>query len=309
MNESIRNQSDIEIREAVRERYGRIASTGSPCCSAGSSCCTGTEGGESPAAQAAATPSEARAASEACGYTTEQIGSLPEGSHMGLGCGNPLAMSLLREGDTVLDLGSGGGIDCFLAAKRVGESGTVIGVDMTPTMIEKARANAERGGYGNVEFRLGEIENLPVADSQADLIISNCVINLSVNKARVFEEAFRVLKPGGRLAVSDIVLSRRLPEEIRRSLDAYSACIAGALLKEDYLRTIREAGFEEVRVESERSFAVGIPALDGGDCSTEAGYAPEERRGAATVLSIGVSAGKPSLQAAHPPRNPSRTTV
>ncbi|HUV09152.1 MAG TPA: arsenite methyltransferase [Spirochaetia bacterium] len=258
-----------EIREAVRERYGSIAQREGSCCSpssSGSSCC-------GPAQE---TSGVADSTSEAIGYSAEEMGSIPEGSNMGLGCGNPLAFTSLKEGDTVLDLGSGGGIDCFLAAKKVGEKGRVIGVDMTSPMIEKARENAERGGYSNVEFRLGELENLPVADSTVDLIISNCVINLSVNKKRVFEEAFRALKPGGTLMISDIVLLKALPEEIRKSMESYLACISGALQREEYLGVIRDAGFEEVRVEAEKDFDISDSEALG-----------------KTILSVSVSARKP----------------
>ena len=174
--------------------------------------------------------------------------AVPEGANLGLGCGNPVALASLAEGETVLDLGSGGGFDCFLAAGRVGKSGRVIGVDMTPEMLDTARRNAAKGDYGNVEFRLGEIENLPVGDAVVDVIISNCVINLSPAKPRVFREAFRVLKPGGRLMVSDMVLLRPLPDFIMHSAAAYIGCVGGAVLKDDYLEAIRGAGFKEVEV-------------------------------------------------------------
>ncbi len=261
-----------EIREAVREHYGAIAQRGGSCCSpsrAESSCC-GSAG-------------EADSKSLSVGYTADDMSAIPEGSDMGLGCGNPLAFASIKEGDTVLDLGSGGGIDCFLAAKKAGGSGRVIGVDMTPAMLEKARENAERGGYSNVEFRLGEIENLPVADSTVDLIISNCVINLSVNKRRVFEEAFRTLKPGGKLMVSDIVLLEELPKEVKESVQAYSACVSGALQRDDYLKTIREAGFQDVRVETEKPYKLSF------DESDTAGKKAQQ-----TILSASVSARKPS---------------
>ncbi len=266
--------NEKEIREAVRERYGSIAQREGSCCSPGSS----VSSASSCCGPAQEVSSVEDSKSEAIGYSAEEMGSIPEGSNMGLGCGNPLAFASLKEGDTVLDLGSGGGIDCFLAAKKVGERGRVIGVDMTPPMIEKARENAEREGYSNVEFRLGEIENLPVADSTADLIISNCVINLSVNKKRVFEEAFRTLKPGGRLMVSDIVLLEELPEEIRSSMESYSACISGALQREEYLGIIRDTGFQEIGVESEKGFA-----LDSSNSE-----APGK-----TLQSVSVSARKP----------------
>lgn len=189
-------------------------------------------------------------------YTDEDKELIPEGSDLGLGCGNPVALASLAEGETVLDLGSGAGVDCFLAAKKVGVKGKVIGVDMTPEMLDKARENAEKGGYTNVEFRLGEIEHLPVADNSADVVISNCVINLSPSKEMVFEEAFRVLKPGGRLMISDMVLVGDLPENVKNSIEAHIACIAGASKREEYLHFIEEAGFTNISVLDETSFPV-----------------------------------------------------
>lgn len=232
-----------KIKKIVRESYGQIAKQGGSCCSLPSSCC-----GES---------NIITEISKRIGYTERDLEIVPEGSNLGLGCGNPVALASLREGDIVLDLGAGAGFDCFLAANRVGEKGRVIGVDMTPEMLEKARENARRGGYSNTEFRLGEIENLPVADNYVDVIISNCVINLSPDKNRVFREAYRVLKPGGRLIISDIVLLMDLPVEIKNSLAAYVSCVAGALTKEEYLRAIREAGFREVKVVEETPFPIG----------------------------------------------------
>lgn len=225
-----------DVKKIVREGYGAIAGSDSSCCAPAKPCCCG--------------PSKADEISSRIGYSREELESVPEGANLGLGCGNPVALASLREGETVVDLGSGPGFDCFLAANKVGEEGKVIGVDMTHEMLEKARENARQGGYGNVEFRLGEIENLPVADNSADVIISNCVINLSPDKARVFREAFRVLKPGGRLMVSDIVLEGELPQQIRKSAAAYVGCVSGAILREDYFRMIAEAGFADTEVES-----------------------------------------------------------
>jgi SAM-dependent methyltransferase len=168
---------------------------------------------------------------------------------MGLGCGNPMAIAALRLGEVVLDLGSGGGLDCFLAAQRVGGEGRAIGVDMTPAMISKARLNAERGGFGNVEFRLGEIENLPVPDCSVDVVISNCVVNLSPDKPRVFREAFRVLRSGGRVAISDVVAFADIPESTRQDVEMYSACVAGASSVSEVDRMLRDAGFTEIRIE------------------------------------------------------------
>ncbi|HEY91252.1 MAG TPA: arsenite methyltransferase [Dehalococcoidia bacterium] len=195
--------------------------------------------------------------SQAVGYSVEELGSIPAGANMGLGCGNPTAHASLKEGEVVVDLGAGGGIDCFLAANAVGKNGSVIGVDMTPDMVSSARANALRGGYNNVDFRLGEIEHLPVADNSVDAIISNCVINLSPDKGQVFGEAYRVLKPGGRVMVSDIVINKELPESIKNSMEAYAACIAGASRKQDYLETITRAGFGDIEIVSESTINLG----------------------------------------------------
>lgn len=237
---------ETDIKEAVRDRYASHASADTSCCgpdSTGTSCGCGSAG----------TPS----VSERLGYDAGELAGIPEGADLGLGCGNPLAMLDLREGETVLDLGSGAGIDCFLAAKRVGPTGRVIGVDMTPEMISRARRTAASSGFENVEFRLGEIEHLPVADASVDAIISNCVVNLVPDKGQVFADAFRILKPGGRLSVSDIVLLGEVPLAIRDSVDAYVACLAGAILRDDYLELIERAGFSDVEVTESRAFAVG----------------------------------------------------
>lgn len=246
------NDKDTQIKKHVRDRYARAATTGSSCCGPDSSpcCCGGTP-----------TP-EGTEASRMVGYSAEELAAIPADADLGLGCGNPTALAGLRPGETVLDLGSGGGIDCFLAARRVGPAGRVIGVDMTPEMIDRARANARETGAANVEFRLGEIENLPVADGSVDVIISNCVINLSTDKPRVFREAFRVLRPGGRLMVSDLALTKPLPEEIRASVEAYVACIAGAMVKDDYLGAIRGGGFGDVDVVSEKAFPAELVLED-----------------------------------------------
>jgi len=223
-----------EIKKAVRDRYAQAVTRSSSCCGPAekSSCCGSVS-------------SDAK--SKTMGYTDEDLRQMPEGANLALGCGNPVAIASLQEGETVLDLGSGAGIDCFLAAKKVGETGYVIGVDMTPEMIDKARENADRGNYRNVDFRLGEIEHLPAADSSVDVVISNCVINLSVDKGKVLSEAYRVLKPGGRIAVSDLALLKELPEKIRNSIDAYTGCIGGAMLLDDYKRFVEESGFKNVK--------------------------------------------------------------
>ena len=233
-----------EIRLEVRKRYGQLAKSDNLCgCGLTATSCCG------------APSTSTQNLSEAIGYSKEQIKSVPEGANLGLGCGNPIAHASLIKGDTVLDLGSGTGFDCFLAAQAVGENGKVIGVDMTPEMVANARENARKGGYSNVEFRLGEIENLPVADQSIDAILSNCVINLSPDKEKIFSEAFRVLKPGGKIMISDIVLLMPLPEVLKNSLEAYVGCVAGATLKHEYLSAIKDAGFVNVKVVDESSFA------------------------------------------------------
>src|SRR3989344_1657142 len=233
-----------EIRQAVRQRYSEVAQTDAACgCDSG---CCGT-GGTTSAADA----------SVILGYSQADVTTVPAGANMGLGCGNPQAIAALQPGETVLDLGSGGGFDCFLAARQIGDHGRVIGVDMTPVMISKARANAVTGGYHNVEFRLGEIENLPLADRSVDVIISNCVINLSPDKERVFKEAFRVLKPGGRLAISDVVATTTLPESVRRDMTLFTGCMAGASLIDEIERMLAGAGFTDIRLkpkDESRSF-------------------------------------------------------
>jgi SAM-dependent methyltransferase len=238
-NKSQNQQNADQIRQQVRASYAEVAeaSNNESSCGVGSSCC----GVSSDAAINTLV-------STRMGYSQEDLDQVPSGADMGLGCGNPRAIASLQRGETVLDLGSGGGFDCFLAAAEVGEQGMVIGVDMTPTMISKARANAAKGQYHHVEFRLGEIENLPLANDHVDVIISNCVINLSPNKARVFSEAWRVLKPGGRLAISDVVASVELPEELRNDLELYSGCMAGASLVSELETILRDAGYENIRI-------------------------------------------------------------
>jgi SAM-dependent methyltransferase len=244
--------STSDIRTIVREKYGEIAegkSAGSGCCGSESSsgCGCGCGGGADVLDQ--------------IGYTAEQAAVIPEGANLGLGCGNPLGHAAAKPGETVLDLGSGAGIDCFLAAREVGPTGRVIGVDMTPAMIERARLTAAKARTANVEFRLGEIEHLPVADASVDLVISNCVVNLSPDKPQVFREVLRVLRPGGRLVVSDLVLTRSLDPEMQKSVDLYVGCVAGASLRQDYLAMMREAGFADVEVLSEARYSVGIESL------------------------------------------------
>ncbi|MDD5332808.1 MAG: arsenite methyltransferase [Rhodoferax sp.] len=222
-----------EIRQAVRQQYGLVAE--SEGCGCGPVCC-------------GSTTASADTLSQALGYSANETAVVPEGSNMGLGCGNPQAIANLKAGETVLDLGSGGGFDCFLAARQVGDSGHVIGVDMTPAMVSKARLNAEKGGDRNVEFRLGEIESLPVADGTVDVIISNCVINLSPDKRRVFAESYRALKPGGRLAISDVVAFAELPEEIRRDMELFTGCMAGASVISELKEMLKATGFQQISV-------------------------------------------------------------
>ena len=239
---------DEEIKKVVREGYAQIVKQDISCCGPVNSCCGSTD--------------LAQDISRQVGYTEEELKAVPEGANLGLGCGNPVALASLREGETVLDLGSGAGFDCFLAANQVGESGRVIGVDMTPEMVAKARENAKKSNYGNVEFRLGEIENLPLADNSVDIAISNCVINLAPDKRRVFQEAFRVLKPGGRLMISDIVLLKELPDVIKNSIELYIGCLSGAVMKDEYIDAVKEAGFQEVTIVDATSFPIECMAND-----------------------------------------------
>lgn len=235
-------KGEKEIKKSVKGHYAEIVSNGGPCCPS-CSC-----------------PPDLVEQAKSMGYSEQEISSLPEGVVMGLGCGNPTALAELKEGETVLDLGCGGGLDVFLASKRVGEKGRVIGVDMTPEMVERAKENASKGNYENVEFKVGEIENLPVEDDSVDVIISNCVINLSPDKLASYKEAFRVLRSNGRILISDIVTEGELPEDVRRSFEAWAECIAGALDKQEYLETIKKAGFSDVTVVAEYPFS--DPGMD-----------------------------------------------
>lgn len=236
----MRNDAD-KIKKIVRDGYAKALSQKSSCCSS-SSCCGAV--------------SQAEDISKKVGYSDSELNAVPEGANLGFGCGNPVALASLKEGDVVLDLGSGAGFDAFLSAQCIGKTGRVIGVDMTPEMVAKAKENARKGNYTNVEFRLGEIEKLPVEDSYINVIISNCVINLSPDKETVFKEAYRVLKAGGRLMVSDLVLAKDLPKEIKNSVEAYVGCLAGAIKKEEYLRFIEQAGFQDIKIISESSYPV-----------------------------------------------------
>ena len=226
-----------EIRDAVRKNYGKIAASGNAGCGCSPSSCCGT-------------PSEVKSAdvSLGLGYSSEDVDAVPEGANMGLGCGNPQAIASLQPGETVLDLGSGGGFDSFLAVRAIGDNGQVIGVDMTPEMITTSRRNAEKAGFRNVDFRLGELEHLPVADGSVDVIISNCVINLSPEKQKVFSEAFRVLKSGGRLAISDVVATAEMPDLVKNDMAMYTGCVSGASFIPELESMLRQAGFENIRI-------------------------------------------------------------
>ena len=256
-----------EIVDSVKESYGKFA----------------REGGSR------------QETAKIAGYTDEQIQEAPEAADMSRGCGNPVALATMNEGEIVLDLGSGAGFDAFLAANRVGAGGKVIGVDMTEDMVARARENAKNNGAQNVELRLGRIEDLPVDDASVDAIISNCVINLSVDKKKVFQEAFRVLKPGGRLMVSDMALLRALPEAVRDSVDAYMSCVGGALEKDSYLNAIREAGFQSVEVVGESTFSYDLLKDDpfATELAAKAGLTDDDLKAAFdAVASIKVSAVK-----------------
>ncbi len=249
------NAKKEEVRQAVRESYGKVARSevdayeifqsesgcgdGNTSAEAkkGGSCCNTVE----------LTPENL---SVVMGYSKEDMDSIPEGANLGLGCGNPVALASLKPGETVVDLGSGGGFDCFIASRQVGKSGKVIGVDMTPDMLSKARGNAEKMESGNVEFRLGEIEHLPVADNSVDIVLSNCVINLSPDKLSVYQDAFRVLKPGGRLAVSDIVATATLPDEVQKNLALVSACVGGAATIDETRTMLEKSGFQNIKITS-----------------------------------------------------------
>lgn len=220
-----------KTQKIVREAYGKIAQ-GQEGCGCNSSTCG----------------ADTKQFAKSIGYSEEELKAIPEEANLALSCGNPTALASLKEGEVVLDLGSGAGFDCFLAASKVGQNGKVIGVDMTPEMIEKARENAKKNSIENVEFRLGEIENLPVADNSIDVVISNCVINLSADKPKVFKEVYRVLKPGGRIAISDISLLKQLPKKIQQSIEAYVGCVGGAILIDEYKKIVEASGLKDVRV-------------------------------------------------------------
>ncbi|WP_406657314.1 arsenite methyltransferase [Methanolobus sp. ZRKC2] len=229
-----------DVKKLVKEGYSEVAGTGHSGCSKKNPCCS--------------LSGIAEDISREIGYSDKELNAIPQGANLGLGCGNPAAIASLKPGETVLDLGSGAGFDCFLASEKVRSEGRVIGVDMTPEMIERAEKNARDGEFGNVEFKLGEIEKLPIASDSIDVVVSNCVINLSPSKDKVFREIFRVLKKGGRFAISDIVLLKDIPDRFRESAEAYISCIAGAALKADYLGAIKNAGFQDVEILDETGY-------------------------------------------------------
>lgn len=234
-----------DIKKIVKKSYGQIAQQGGSCCG-GNFCCSG-----------AGTDN----LSKTIGYSDKQLNDVPEGANLGLGCGNPLAIASIKIGDVVLDLGSGAGFDAFLASRKVGDTGKVIGVDMTDEMIEKARENAKKGNYFNVEFRKGDIENLPVKNGSIDFIISNCVINLSPDKKKVFKEAYRVLKPGGRIMISDVVLAKELPKKLKENEGLLTGCVSGAIIKQDYLNLLTNAGFSDIKIHKEVPFLLDVYGL------------------------------------------------
>lgn len=267
---------DEEVRKTVRKGYGKIARSQQSGCGCGCGSATNV--------------------SEQVGYSKKDLAAVPEGADLNLGCGNPVALASLKPGETVIDLGSGGGLDCFLASKKVGAKGKVIGVDMTAEMLDKARANCKRGKYTNVEFRLGEIENLPVADNTGDIIISNCVINLSPNKPQVFAEAFRVLKPKGRLMISDMVLLKELPDAVMKNVSAYIGCVSGAEKKEAYLNLIKQAGFRDVQIveETQMPYEALVSEATAQQILQELNMTKEQAKELfGTAVSIKVSAVKP----------------
>jgi arsenite methyltransferase len=283
MEKKVSRMHEEDIKQEVRKAYGTTASGGSSCCGATGGCCGSAV--------------NAREVSRVMGYSDADMEAVPHDANLGLGCGNPVALASLSEGDIVLDLGSGAGFDCFLAARRVGGGGRVIGVDMTAEMIARARKNARDAGYDNVEFRLGEIENLPVADGLVDVVISNCVINLVPDKSRAFAEVYRVLKPGGRLLISDIVLLRDLPEVIKESVQAYVGCVSGAVMKDEYIGVIKDAGFSHVTIMEESVFPIDLMAVDMTPCAVSEGLpvgGEDLEKLANSVASVRVKAVKPA---------------
>ncbi|HUW60062.1 MAG TPA: arsenite methyltransferase [Candidatus Bathyarchaeia archaeon] len=279
-----KNKDDEAIRTAVREGYAQVARGGGSCCgpASGPNTCCGT--------------SQADLLAEQIGYSEQELAALPEGANLGLSCGNPTAIAGLSAGEVVLDLGSGAGFDVFIAGRKVGATGRVIGVDMTPEMVAKARENTAgyraRAGLDNVEFRLGEIEHLPVADGSVDVIISNCVINLSPDKPQVWREMYRVLKPGGRTAISDLALLQPLPEAVRGMVEALVGCVAGAALVSDVERMAREVGFKDVRLEQKTGFVEAMVDANDPLYRKILEHLPEEARPGDFATSLYITAHK-----------------
>jgi SAM-dependent methyltransferase len=247
-------EKNEEIRQAVRESYAKVARAAGVASgpSPAASCCSpsdiSTQAAQAESCGCVPPDVSTEQMSTIMGYSKEDLTGVPEGANMGLGCGNPVALASLKPGETVVDLGSGGGFDCFLAAKQTGDTGRVIGVDMTPDMVSKARKNAEKMELNNVEFRLGEIEILPIADDTADIIMSNCVINLSPDKFSVYREAYRVLKPGGRLSISDVLATVTLPDDAQKDLALVAACVGGAATIDDTVKLLEQAGFQDIKI-------------------------------------------------------------
>ena len=273
------------IREKVREGYGKIAGSGGSCCGPTSTCC-------------GSTPVASEDLAKHIGYTAEELAALPDGANMGLSCGNPNALAALRPGEVVLDLGAGGGFDVFIAGRKVGSTGRAIGVDMTPEMLAKARKNIatyrERTGLDNVEFRLGEIEHLPLADASVDAVISNCVINLSPDKPQVWREIARVLKPGGRVAVSDLALLKPLPPAILDSVEALVGCIAGAVLASETERTAKEAGLADLELKAKSAYIDGMVDWQDPLYREIVAHLPAGAKPSDYVTSLEITARKPS---------------
>ncbi len=268
---------NADIKKSVRDAYGNIAKGESNSCCGPSTDCAPDTGDFA----------------KKIGYSDEELDTVPEGANLGLSCGNPTALGVLKEGHTVVDLGAGAGFDSFIAAKKVGPTGHVIGIDMTHEMLEKARANALKTGGGNVEFRLGEIEHLPVADNSVDVVISNCVINLSTDKAAVFSEVVRILRPGGRIAISDMALLKELPAEVRESVDHYVGCVSGAVHIDEYRRLIEEAGLEDVTVSINGSSNCSVPDTEDPVAKAVLDALPDGETLEDSVASILVQAVKP----------------
>jgi arsenite methyltransferase len=296
MNPTLLPENDA-VRTMVRDGYAKIANdTSSGCCSPGVSCC-------------GSAPQDADKLARELGYTVEELKALPEGANMGLSCGNPAALAALKPGEVVLDLGSGGGFDVFIAGRKVGGTGRAIGVDMTPDMLMKARKNAvayrQQTGLDNVEFRLGEIEHLPVADASVDVVISNCVINLSPAKAQVWREIARVLKPGGRVAVSDMALVKPLPEDVLKMVEALVGCVAGAALVSETGRMVKEAGLDDIILKSRPGYVEAMENFEDPLYRKLVGHLPPGAKPADFITSLEVQARKPGVNCCGPECCPS----